>query len=508
MNRIFIAIIYTVLIFNLSAQGKEIFTQVQSVTLYHLGAEVKRISTTQLDEGTYELVFNNLSSKMVLNSLKIKNSEVTILNKSLITKLSDEQVNVLKDRRTALQKQLELIDLKYEEKGFIADVDELDKMTDFYTIKVVDLKKELREIDRELANNEQMRNISLDNESAAILRLTVTTASKMKEPLQLQYVCGAVGWTPAYEINVENAESEIMEVKFLARTMNQSGEDWENTTFKLSSSYPLDSPNQLPKPDSPWVLTPENRRVNQSGNQSSYQRNNNMERLEGVTYSDILVPSNLTIREIQGEFSLKSNGSVFILPVKTMQLSAQFFYYVFPSLDPEVYLAAKVQDWEKEGLIDGVANISFDGNDIGKSIIRFSDFQDTLILPVAKDNSIFLKRSEIADQKYMNETAIGKKQKSTLAYQFEIKNNNSFPVSLTLVDQIPISQTKSADVDIDELTGGRYNSETGEVQWLILLQPGETTHKELFFTVTTDPGYSPFKRKTTSAFRTISCPSF
>ena len=120
----------------------------------------------------------------------------------------------------------------------------------------------------------------------------------------------------------------------------------------------------------------------------------------------------------------------------------------------------------------------------------------------------FLKRSEIADQKYFKERSIGRKRLTTLAFQFELKNNNSFPIEFELVDQVPVSQTKSAEVEIEEFSGAMIDEETGEVIWKLDLNPTESIEKKLIFTIESDGNFSFSKGKARMKYRTVSCPTF
>src|SRR5690554_7132329 len=104
-------------------------TKVESVTIYHSGALVTRISLDNLKPGINELIFKNLSSKIVLNSLKVSNKEVTVLNKSILRKMTNEEFHQLLDRKENLNKQMALIEIKYNEVGFVSKVEDLEKMT-------------------------------------------------------------------------------------------------------------------------------------------------------------------------------------------------------------------------------------------------------------------------------------------------------------------------------------------------------------------------------------------
>lgn len=489
-------------------------TKVESVTIYHSGALVTRTGMNDLKPGINELIFKNLSSKIILNSLKVNNKEITILNKSIIRKLSKEEFKQLLDKKEALNKQMTLIESKYNETGFVSKVEDLEKMTLFYSNKILQIKRDLREIEKNIEEAKKLEDIELKNENAAILKLIVSIDGKIKEPFKIQYVCGGIGWSPAYEIIVESAANKRIEVKYLAKAMSQTGEDWDNITINLSSSFPLESPTDLPKPKTPWVLEGGDYNTNR---QSLYNLNiqqnteqQKIEKLEGVVYQEINIPSFLKVRPLKERYSIKSNSTVFTFPIQTVTLPAHFYYYGFPSLDPEVYLVAQATGWDTLGFVDGVANITFNGNDIGKSVIKFSETKDTLLLPIGKDNSVFLKRSEIADQKYFKIKSIGKKRETTLAYKFELKNNNPFPIQFKLVDQVPISQSKSAEVEVGKTSNGNLSTETGDITWLVDLKPGQTSDKELIFTIKMDANYRYYNEQgqTRGRYKTISAPSF
>jgi uncharacterized protein (TIGR02231 family) len=467
----------------------DMITQVDAVTIYHSGALVIRTGTNDLKPGVNELVFKNLSSKIVLNSLKVLNKEVTILNKTILRKLSDEEFSQLTDQKEALNKQLILIESKFGEQGFVSKVAELETMIDFYSKKVLQIKKDLREIERKIEEAKKLENIAIDNEDAAILKLTVSIEGKLKDPFKLQYVCGGIGWGPAYDMIVENAGEKTIEVKYLAKVMSQTGENWDNVTVHLSSSFPLESPNDLPKISTPWVITgsgfPDNPNLEQEDNNEQTQQQQ-IELLEGVEYGNIKIPAFLKLRTLNEKYSIKSNSTIFTFPIQTVSLPAVYHHYAFPAIDEDVYLVAEITGWDTLNFVDGIANISFAGNDVGKSVIQFSESTDTLMLPIGKDNSVYMKRTEIADQKYFKTTTIGKKRKSTIAYKFELKNNNPFPIQFEMVDLVPISQTKSAEVELGNVSGADVDKETGEVTWKMDLKSGQLEEKQLIFTVQLD----------------------
>lgn len=489
----------------------DVTTKVEDVTVYHSGALVTRTGSVSLQPGVNELVFRNLSSKIILNSLKISNKEVTILNKSIIRKLTPEEHQRLLDKKDALSKQMALIEAKYTETGFVSKVEELEKMTAFYLEKTLQIKKDIREVEKKLEEARKLDQIELKNEDAAILKLVVSVDGSLRTPLRMQYVCGGIGWSPAYNVVVETSAVKTIEMKYLARIMSQTGEDWDDIVIHLSSSFPLEAPTDLPKPKSPWVLESVDRGYspNIPEPKDNQREGSQIQLLEGVEYKEINVPSFLELRTLKDRYSIKSNSTVFTFPVQTVSLPAKYYYFGFPSLDPEVYLVAEVTGWDTLGFVDGIANITYHGNEVGKSLLKFSESKDTFLLPVGKDNSVYMKRTEIADQKYFKITTIGRKRKTTLAYRFELKNNNPFPVQFELADQVPISQTRLAEVDIEKTSNGSLDAESGEVSWQLTLNPKQTEERELIFTIEMDSEYRYYNSGSRmKKYRRINCPAF
>ena len=297
----FISILIATLFFQFITLSKEIdlISKVEEVTIYHSGALVKRTSHQNLEIGLNELIIKNISSKTVLTSLKINNKEVTILNKELIKKLSKEDFSQLIDRRDAIIKQIDLIELKYEEPGFVKKVEELETMIAFYSKRIVSLKKELREVNIKIEQAKKVENIDLENEDAGILRLVVSVENKFKDLLKIEYVCGGIGWSPSYEVTVNNSSDKTIKIKYLAKVMSQTGENWDDVSISLSSSFPLESPTKLPVSDSPWTLNGRGLGNEPTLNQATNQQDK-IEKLEGVTYLDINVPSFLDAKILNG----------------------------------------------------------------------------------------------------------------------------------------------------------------------------------------------------------------
>ena len=64
-----------------------------------------------------------------------------------------------------------------------------------------------------------------------------------------------------------------------------------------------------------------------------------------------------------------------------------------------------------------------------------------------------------------------------------IRNNKPEKVRLLVFDQVPVSNDEAITVDIEELSNGKMNTDTGEVVWEIELEPKETIEKTIGYKV-------------------------
>jgi hypothetical protein len=68
---------------------------------------------------------------------------------------------------------------------------------------------------------------------------------------------------------------------------------------------------------------------------------------------------------------------------------------------------------------------------------------------------------------------LGGTKKESFEFQIKLNNTNSTGISIKLIDHIPLSRLAEIKVEIDNIEGASYNKETGQLDWLVELKPGE-----------------------------------
>jgi hypothetical protein len=172
---------------------------------------------------------------------------------------------------------------------------------------------------------------------------------------------------------------------------------------------------------------------------------------------------------IANPYTVPSDGKQYLVEVKEVSTNADYQYYVAPKLSTDVFLTARITDWNKYNFLSGEANLFFEGTFIGKSLINTNATADTLNLSLGTDKNIIVNRTLKKD---INEKQglLGSNKKETRDWLITVKNRKNQPVKLLVEDQVPVSQ--NADINVDaEVADAQYDKLTGKVSWGITLNP-------------------------------------
>lgn len=184
---------------------------------------------------------------------------------------------------------------------------------------------------------------------------------------------------------------------------------------------------------------------------------------------------------VDGSQTILSGSKTNTVAFRETSIDAEYEYQTVPLLSEHVYLIGKIKDWHKADLLDGDASIYMENSFVGTSTINTQQFSDTLDISFGADNNISIKREKLTD--FSEDQFIGVNRKVTLAYKITVRNNKAYSVPVLVRDQVPVSTIKDIQVEPMELSGGKINTDTGEVIWKTEMKPGETKELILKFSV-------------------------
>jgi TonB-dependent SusC/RagA subfamily outer membrane receptor len=240
----------------------------KSAMVYRVGAELTHTAKASLSQGNNELVIDNISNRIDINSLQIgSNGNVTILSvefstnflrpeqKLPVVKKLEDSLDAVNDEITRVQVILktdqELLDLLKANKEIRGDqtgvsVAELTKMMEYYKTKTLELQNEIsryKERETKLMAitakiNQQIKEEEQKNyKTIGKLLLQLYCPMAGQYDFNISYVTPAASWNPTYDLRVENINKPVA-LAYKAKLMQSTGIDWDNVKLALSTSIP------------------------------------------------------------------------------------------------------------------------------------------------------------------------------------------------------------------------------------------------------------------------------
>lgn len=179
---------------------------------------------------------------------------------------------------------------------------------------------------------------------------------------------------------------------------------------------------------------------------------------------------------IELPYTIPTDGKVYTVDVKRMDVAANYRYYSAPKLDKDAFLTAQVVDWQELNLTDGEASLYFEGAYLGKSILDLTNASDTLQLSLGRDKGVVIERKRVKE--FTNKHFLSQYKTENCAFEIVVKNNKAQPINMTLQDQFPISTMKEISVDNQEAKEAEINAESQIVTWKYEL-PARQSKKHL-----------------------------
>jgi uncharacterized protein (TIGR02231 family) len=277
---------------------------------------------------------------------------------------------------------------------------------------------------------------------------------------------------------------------YKAEVKQETGIDWKKVKLTLSSGNPNQN-NQAPIVN-PWFLKYQQQvvqvgygtmtkalegkvagvQVDKKAKESDSE-DNQLQEIVVVGIDSRITENQLNISfDIDIPYDILSNGKAHSVALKEIKIPATFKYYAAPRVEKEAFLMAEIVDYSKYNLLNGEANIIFEGMYVGKTKINTSQTSDTLSLSMGRDKKISIKREKVADKS--GTKFLSSKKEQTFTYDITVRNNKKEAAQLLLKDQYPLSPDKEIEIELLQSDGAKVNAETGILTWDLDLKPNET----------------------------------
>ncbi len=184
--------------------------------------------------------------------------------------------------------------------------------------------------------------------------------------------------------------------------------------------------------------------------------------------------------EIELPYTIPSNGKEYQVDIKEEILKASYQYAVAPKLDNDAFLTAYITDWEQYNLIEGEANLYFEGTYLGKTLLKTNSTDDTLKISLGRDKNVVVKRTKLKE--FSRNKAFSNKKTQSRAFEIVVKNKKTTPLSILIEEQIPVSSDKQIEVEF-EAEGAKVDKTLGRITWKLDLKPLEERKQKFSYSV-------------------------
>ncbi len=500
-------------------QTLRVNSQLTEATVFLQGAQLLRNASVNIPAGTTEIVFSNLPTNIDQNSVQVKGFgkfmilSVNYRNDYLSDPQSTKAIKELQDSMQYYKRQIDylnaMLKVYQEEESLLlankvlsgkdsgVQVSELKAAADFMRVRLADIKKLWLQTNEDvIKNNERHERIrqQLNRMQASqskyvgeiVVLISANAATNAK--FDVSYVIPGAGWHPVYDLR-SNSVEEPFDLNLKANVFQSSGEDWSNVKLTLSSGNPFRS-GQIQNLN-PWRLAFAQEYVIVRGVASApmmAKESLGYAEEEVMDYADALAEI-VTVEENQTSFSYMINMPVSVtgdntfrlIEIQNHKVDAKYEYYVVPKLDSDAFLVAKISGWQEYINLPGNTNLFFEGTFVGKSYINPATTTDTLLVSLGRDKNIQVKREK--KKEFTSRSFLGSRQIENIGWEISVRNSKRQNVTLTVMDQIPVSTHKDIDISFDNKSAAQYEAETGFLTWRLNLKPSESKKLEFVYTV-------------------------
>ena len=508
-------------------------SNIKNVIVFNKGVNVQRYGSVTLKEGDNTIYIQELSpylanesiqflmksNKVIINSvskemnyLGIPNhlsNDVKLLNDSLLKtkenlRLANVAMEVYNQEKDLLNENKSVLKLSKE---FI--IDDLMDLTDFFRERMLDVEgkisntnKEIAKINKTIQNIERQINALNSKAKNQYSNVVIQVTSEVDKNIdyELSYnINNRAGWKPCYDIRVDKIHDSV-NITYKAEMYQNTNEEWEDIKISLSTGN-LNQSNNAPSFNPNYLHAKNNNYNNKSRVLTTAAPRYDVYETEGANVDvgmamedDIMKVSSSSAdfttvdfsgTQIQYDIGLpysitSSNQSLFI-EIQKINLFATYDYYSYPKMDKDVFLMCHLSSIAQQNFLSGEAQLFFEGKSVGKTYLDPLSTKKTIDLSLSRDLSIIAQRKPI--KKLSIETKIGDKVKQERTFEVSLKNNKQERVKVKLVDQIPVSNDKSINVELMESSEAKLTKNNGKLTWIIELEPNTSVTKSFSYVI-------------------------
>ncbi len=342
-------------------------------------------------------------------------------------------------------------------------------------IQLKQVQKELAAKQREFASKQ---GYDLPDRLTAVVAIEMPIAGEFT--LEVSYLVTQASWHPQYDVRVdidEDGNRGKVELTYIGQVQQSTGEDWKQVNLALSTARPSQA-SRLPELQ-PIYLNPDAHLYRLAPSAPSRKRAAPQAAMSPASLSDGLKDMGWGAQAdepeppppAQAEIATaitEQSGTAYVfkiarsvdipsdnLPHKTTiardDLPCEFDYVSAPTLDPAAHLRARITNTTERVLLAGPSSIFLSGEYVGTTQIKMTAPREQFKLFLGIDDTIKVKRERTERTVEKGALLQSDLRRTTYAYRITLHNYATFPRTIVLRDQIPVSRHERLKIKMQSM---------------------------------------------------------
>jgi uncharacterized protein (TIGR02231 family) len=469
-------------------------SRIDAVTVYLNSARVTRVATVDLPSGDVRVILGGLTDHLLDDSLRVSgagDAKAQVFGATVErvphvettakdVRAAEDKLLALKDQDRALDDQLkqaasrrELLDSlrstyvrERTENLAVRPMDpkEWSALVDFTAKQYDAVLEQIRKADaakRDLAKQIHAAQQELDQirGRGSLVTKNVVVDVRADRPgafeLAVSYVVPSAAWSPIWDARLD-ADKQTIALSLYGSVRQFSGEDWTNVALALSTAQPsrgIEVPDLSPqylepiRPMAPAAMMP--RALSKGRADEVKAEEGVMMAYEAMSPAEAAVTQGLLAATFTAprRESIDSSGTPRRAFLSTFPLKAELTRLAAPKLDEQTVLTAKATNETGPVLLPGPVNIFLGDELTGKTSLPLTAPGDEITLAFGPDDRVKVER-KIIERKHETTGVFSKEELYRYRIRTTVKNLYPTPVTVTVLDQVPVSRDETIKVTI------------------------------------------------------------
>ncbi len=357
-----------------------------------------------------------------------------------------------------------------------------------YYEKLNALEEEKKHLEDELAKNQA-------SERETVIKAELIAEREGEYPFEIRYSEHAATWSPLYEVRY-SSDKEPLSVIMKARFRQNTREDWKDAQVLLYTGNPSVS-HDLPK-----VMKKEIGLYEERPAKMLYMNKTAVPRAalmadgavaeeacvtEDTAVYDSVMPQamisneeTMTVFELPGTKDVLRGNDGNVAELSRFEINADYRLLTVPSVNDKVFLSAavKAEDWPFPA---STAKVYVKDAYAGEVFVDPETEENEFELSLGADERVNVSRKESPVK--ISDVLLKGQKKKQCAYTIKLRNTSNEDLKVLVKDSIPVSTDKQVSVDVQELSKGEKDEETGIVKWNIIAKPGASEELKVSYSI-------------------------